>query len=1038
MSFQGDVRGIGLAELLQGLARGRKEGSLTLTAKGGLRCVIGIEDGKAWLMPDPDEDPDTWRARVRDAWADDEEHAVDIQRLQQVARASRTEVLYALLDGGGVHFRFEPGTLPERTTRLAEDGHETTVVHCPPTQVEFVLLEYARVADELESRGAAADMAPDFVPCIQDLTELNNAPPDLVEQCNGNSTVQEIADRLGWPLRQARLELARPLAQGGLRLAHHIEVLGLALYELQRKQFNRAGTRLSLWTRISPPGPFVPEDAEALSNEWLAGRLTAALRTMRIRDVRCILRRLDHSLGNPNATLVHWTEAARMTRMDRIVRLKHAAAQLRAEGEDCKLEPRDLLDLARDLRDHGSAWRSSPALTMAAFRQPQSNSQRLELGMGFVAAKRAEDAGPWVVTACAEILNQGHADRVLSPLRQLLELDPRNRDARQLLTRAKRASTRTKRLRRNILIGGAIIASAVGGAFVKVQGDRQRQSHIAEAKRLLNDPVQGLATLDAHFAGDASPEVQDIRRELEERLRSVELQVRAAWLDEYHTAQQTARSGDPLLVPDLLAALPKPPKMKMLTEAWPDRNDVLIGLVQRLETEVTILGAPSSRAPQQLATEQRVREQAVALKAKVLPAEAASKQVQEYVASLDALLELIERRDEARSVESFEQERRARLEQNDRLLELARSSDKKGDYTRALRHYDEIVAKDVTGKVRKVLASEIDLVRKKVAAVEGARALATEGRHKEAFDLLVDAFESANGVMLPFQVTSVPPGAAVRVSGGAARTTPFIVEGTFADEWTLTFELDGFEPKVLKVSGPQTVSVLLSRDHERALATGGRIEALPAPIGEDHIVVDRTGAIARIGAGGATRWQVAIQTLSGMARAPVEMPGRPGRMLFVTETGAAWVLDPEDGSLEGPWELGSPPVLGPATVGDEVLVVLRSGKVARWRASLRPTLEDVGSTPPLSDDFRFGATFGANVAYGRGRADGAVDAPTGRWHAEVGEDAILVTKPGDPSATFPVAKRGAWSYLAWTPPAPGASEGRLWIADEAGVRAVLP
>jgi hypothetical protein len=254
---------------------------------------------------------------------------------------------------------------------------------------------------------------------------------------------------------------------------------------------------------------------------------------MRMRDVRCILRRLDHALANPNATLAHWTEAARMTRMDRIVRLRHAAAQLRAEGEQCKLDPRDLLDLARDLRDHGSAWRSAPALTMAAHRQPQSTSQRLELGMGFVAARRADDAGPWVITACTEILNQGHADRVLSPLRQLLELDPRNRDARLLLTRAKRSSTSTKRLRRNLLIGGAIVALASGTAFVKLQGDREREQNIADVRRLLEDPVQGLEALEEHFANDLAPEVADLRRELEERLRTLEFQMRSAWLEEF-------------------------------------------------------------------------------------------------------------------------------------------------------------------------------------------------------------------------------------------------------------------------------------------------------------------------------------------------------------------------------------------------------------------------------------------------------------------------------------------------------------------------
>jgi hypothetical protein len=1037
MSFQGDVRGIGLAELLQGLARGRKEGTLTLTAKGGLRCVIGIEDGKAWLMPDPDEDPNSWRERVRDAWADDPEFTVDVPRLEQVARASRTEVMYALLDGGGVHFRFEPGVLPERKTRLAEDGADRTEVHGQPLQVEFLLLEYARVTDELESRGAAAHMRADYVPCIQDLQMLTAAPPHLVEQCNGNSTVQEIADRLGWPLRQARLELARPLANGGLRLAHHIEVLRLALYELERKQFARAGTRLTLWTRIAPPGPFVPEDAEALSNEWLAGRLTAALRTMHMRDVRCILRRLDHALDNPNATLVHWTEAARMTRMDRIVRLRHAAAQLRAEGDQCKLEPRDLLDLARDLRDHGSAWRSAPALMMAAHRQPQSTSQRLELGMGFVAARRADDAGAWVVTACTEILNQGHADRVLSPLRQLLELDPRNRDARLLLTRAKRASTSTKRLRRNLLIGTAIVALAGGTAFVKVQGDRQREARIGEVRRLLEDPVQGLEALETHFANDPTPEVADLRRELEERLRTLEFQMRSAWLDEFHKVQKLAQSGDPVMVPELLAALPRPPKTRLLTEAWPDRHDVLVGLVQRLESEVTILGTPSARAPQQAVTEQRVLAQLKALKLMVDDDDRKAKATAEYYAALEALEQLIARREETRSVEAFERERRTKVEENDRLLELARASDQRGEFARALRHYDEIVARDVTGKVRKVLAGEIDLVRKKVAAVEGARKLALEGSHRAAYELLADAFETASGVMLPFQVETLPPGASVRVSGKTVRKTPFTIEGTFDDTWDLVFELEGFERKAMQVAGPQDVRVLLSRATERCFETDGRVEAVPTPIGADHIVVDRTGGIARIGTSGVL-WQTEIQTLSGMARAPVEMPGRPGRLLFVTETGSAWLLNPADGALEGPWELGSPPVLGPATVGDEVLLVLRNGKLARWRSSLRPALEDVGPVAPLSDDYRFGATFGSKVVFGREQSNGTVDSLTGRWRAAIDGDTLLVSRPGEPASVFPVARHGAWTYLAWSPPTPDAPDGRLWLADLAGVRAVVP
>ncbi len=71
MSFQGDVRGIGLAELLQGLGRGQKEGTLTLTAVGAQRAILGVAEGKAWLLPDPDEEAEAWTVRARDAWAED-------------------------------------------------------------------------------------------------------------------------------------------------------------------------------------------------------------------------------------------------------------------------------------------------------------------------------------------------------------------------------------------------------------------------------------------------------------------------------------------------------------------------------------------------------------------------------------------------------------------------------------------------------------------------------------------------------------------------------------------------------------------------------------------------------------------------------------------------------------------------------------------------------------------------------------------------------------------------------------------------------
>ncbi|MEL6714175.1 MAG: DUF4388 domain-containing protein, partial [Planctomycetota bacterium] len=265
MSFQGDVRGIGLAELLQGLARGQKEGVLTLTSRGDQRSVLGMEDGKAWLLPDPDEDQEHWRTRARNAWADDPSFTISAERLQPIVKAARLETLYALLDGGGVHFRFDPGEMPARFTRLEEEGHPVTEIHCDPAPVEFLLLEYARMADEIELAGSPVLPSREVIPCVSDQDELAKISPALVAQVDGNSTIVEIADRLGWPLRQAQLALLGGLESGGFRLAHPIEVLRLALHELQRKAFARAASRLELWCRRGSPGPLVPEDAEALA-----------------------------------------------------------------------------------------------------------------------------------------------------------------------------------------------------------------------------------------------------------------------------------------------------------------------------------------------------------------------------------------------------------------------------------------------------------------------------------------------------------------------------------------------------------------------------------------------------------------------------------------------------------------------------------------------------------------------------------------------------------------------------------------------------
>ena len=73
---------------------------------------------------------------------------------------------------------------------------------------------------------------------------------------------REIADRVGWPLRQCMSAVAQQVMAGTVRLAYSQEVLSLALYELARKNFSRASSRLTSWCRDGEPGPITEADAE--------------------------------------------------------------------------------------------------------------------------------------------------------------------------------------------------------------------------------------------------------------------------------------------------------------------------------------------------------------------------------------------------------------------------------------------------------------------------------------------------------------------------------------------------------------------------------------------------------------------------------------------------------------------------------------------------------------------------------------------------------------------------------------------------------
>mgnify|MGYP000918978899 CR=1 FL=1 len=1061
MSFQGDVRGIGLAELLQGLARGQKEGTLTLTASGTKRAVLGIEDGKAWLLPDPDEDPQVWTTRARDAWADDPAFQPSAERLEPIAKAGRLEILYALLDGGGVHFRFNPGSIGDRTTVLDADGPHRSRVHCAPTQVEFLLLEYARLADEMELASSPVLPDPANTPCVTSKHELGKMPPELQQECDGSSTIQEIADRLAQPLRQVQLGLIKGAEAGGLRFAHPIEQLHVAVQEMQRAEYSRAANRLAFWCREGSPGHLVPADADALTNEWLAGRLTLTLRAMPMREVRTLLRRIDATLQSPSHAVVHWTEAPRISPGDRIVRLHLAAARLRDEGDGCSMEPREALDLARDLRDHNSAVCSGPALAIAAHLQPALVSERLELGLGLLGASRVADAAPWILTACTDMLAQGHADRLLTPLRSLLDHDPRNREARELLTRARRRSTRSKKLRRQTAVGGAVILTFATMGVSKLRASEERREDIAAIGRMLDRPADALERLDQEFRTDLSGEVLDLRMRLEDQLRKEEALLVEAWDNTFDRARREAVEGDITLALDMYRALPDPPALRVLSRPWRSSTEILAALSERLRSQIVSLGPPTIHAPRQVTVEKEVLESIEALEDALTEEELASPLFNAFRSELVALAEETLNRERTRSVDRLEAEHAHILKENDELLELAHRALDEARFEAALEHYESILENDPAGKVRRVLEQEVAFTRRKLDAAARAREAASRGEHHIALDILHGTFDDAERVLLPWSIKSTPAGVRVIITNHddpdnpVTKLTPFSLEGTFADVWSLRFDLEGFDSRAFVVQGPQDLDVPMSRTPAVHFDLGGRVDAVPAPIGDgrtgEYIVCDRNGAIARMAWGGEMRWRLDIKDVSGVARRPVTMPGLQGHQIFITEAGGAWLLNPEEATLRGPRELTAPPVFGPVVIGDEARALLLDGSVASWTSSLMPEVSEDAESSGLDESLRHGFQGLFNVQRPTGSGNKALRTATadGSGWSILVEDGWYrivedVPEPAEgeekrsPAAPFLISREKSWAYVAWEAPSVKGDPPVLWISDGMGLRAFLP
>ena len=1043
MSFQGDVAGIGLAELLQSIARGRREGVLTLTGRNGVRSHLGLQSGVLYLLPAPEEDPIVWKERARQAWVRDPDFRVDMMRMSEIARAHRIEKLYTLLDCEGVHFRFDPGPLPDRPSDANAEmpgAKRMPAVHCDGVSVEFMLLEYARISDELQGHAHVYGFSDHVVPRPLDLASAPQDHQSFYRQCDGTSSVAEIADRLAWPLRQARLVVAGELTHGRLRLAAARELLVLAQKELAQGHLSRAASRLSAWVQMSPPGPASDGDAGLLQAEWKAERMSALINLMPTREARILLRRIDHALDDPESARKHWRELARLHRHCPIAEIHRIAAEHRCEDEDDTPAVRELLDLARGMREARHPRRAGALLRIAADYVPATTSSQLELGMGMIAAGMGDEAAAWVLGAAATLVEEGAYDKAVPPLRALLEAAPRNREARALLTRARNLAVRRQIVRKHSVVGLAILLAMSIGAYVQIRFDRDTDRKLTEVANLVGQPIQARQLLDEYFPDDESPRVIALREAIDERQRTEENALRSHWYDRYKEAQLECSLGDPLLGLRRAMDIQSPPRLETIDEPWPLISDLFNGLAARMENTLAGLGDPQIDEPEQVGVEQGLSD-AIQKLQRELETNESRHSTEDFEQRLSSLARELEQRANARATMIAERDRLDKLNTQDMMLAAARAHAQAGDSARALDVYQRLVATDATGKLARLLEEEIGDVAARHDVVSRAYDLAEDGRHADALALLDSSLEAPRSVALPWRLVTHPPGAEVRFPDGSLRHAPFLQETRAGQQLQLVISAPGCESVTLDVDGPADRTVWLSRRPDREWRAKGRVEALPVAAGRDHVVADRTGRVARIDEAGQVTWERELGTLGGVARAPVFLPKKPGHMLLLTEDGEAWILTASTGAVEGPYALGSPPVEGPASTPEGVVAHLADGRYVRWDTRLAPALETMQPDETLrraveADALR-GSLAGLEVLRrGAGGAE-ALDSPWTSARVEATEDAFRIVDRDSGEELFFVRREGDWTYLAWEAPHTLLPNGRLWISDAAGLRAFL-
>jgi tetratricopeptide (TPR) repeat protein len=1040
MSFQGDVAGIGLSEVLQSLSRSEREGVLMLEAPG-LAVRLGMRDSQIFLLPAPAEDADELVRRVQCAWIEDLPLAVRERRVQEVARAQRMEALYVMLDAPQMHFRFSPGPIVGLLGIAAgADGvaPDLNALFGPGYTAEFVLLEHARLLDESQGK---QDLDAWAIPLLQ-VEVGEESRRNWLAQCNGSVTLAELADRMGWALRQARAAVRESIARGELALPDADAQLECALAELRNYRTHRAAARLTGWTRSRAGGPLDPNTVAALQQEWQAGRFAAALRAMPAQSARALLRAFDRSISDPHGSLERWESIREQFRTDPACALRCMAWRCTHGGALGDGAIGELLRVAAFFRDRGQLMRARTALRLAATQQPSQTAARLELGLLLCDAGLSGEGGAWVVSGAQEFLDAAEYERALAALRALLRADPENKDAQSLLFQTSALDRRRRRRRMQGTVALAVFLLAAAVAVVDLRRRSSLEQELGRISALTGDPKTTLAELERCFPGDTRSEVGALRAALQRRFVESEKARRTEWLGVYESVRAECQNGDPEVGLDRAITLPAPPKLEVEVPEWPTRAGLLSVLARRVEerTESARNSVGTSGAGTSSVTILAEERELALLRALLARCEREAEPTD--LADFRAHLERVRASASAARAKRAEAQRIAAdeeaLREHDRMLESARAQARALDLEAALAIYAKLITAVAPASLPP-LELERDGVKRHQEAVLQAQSLAAAGRHSEARAALEHGCRDTREHALPWRVVTDPPGARAHFADGCSRVTPFVLHSAFGERVVFDLEAGGCAPRHCEYRDPADVSLVLYRAPERAWNTHGSVEALPVSVGEDHVFANRLGELEKHGKAG-RRWEHRLPTLGGVARTPMFLPQRPGWLLVLCEDGRCFLVEAATGHVEGPEELGAPPAEGTLATRGTLIAKLVDGRLAQWTDSVKPLLHPVDRPyiePPTQADIERSA--GSFAVLRRSASpDVELESPWTKWRVEVQGDRFHFQAPGGATRHGSAERVGQWNYVAWEAPNATIPLGRLWISDQRGLRSFQP